>query len=217
VERQPAHGLRGIDVGQAAVMGGGRGQGLEPTGNEAPVGRLHRAYRDQVYARADRLYEAGQRHGLHAYSAIGVREQGEEYGGEVLLGGQHARAVGESARHEPGERRDLIADGHPLGRGAHEAGESLAGPVDQRVISGRLGAARPPCFDGFVESLDAAPGRQPDARGVDVDASGLKFLLRRFQTHQINLLIDAIAMVASARGESCQGTPEGSTGATSRP
>ena len=64
-------------------MGGGRGQALEPAGNQAAVGRLHRAHRHEVNAGADGIDEAGQRHGLHVHSAIGVGEQREEYGGVI--------------------------------------------------------------------------------------------------------------------------------------
>jgi len=69
----------------------------------------------------------------------------------------------------------------------------LAGPIDQLVIPRRIGAACPPRLDGLVEGLDGSPGRQPDARGVDVDTCGLEFLLRAFQTQQTDLLLDAMA------------------------
>jgi hypothetical protein len=60
-------------------------------------------------------------------------------------------------------------------------------------MSRRFGAARPPRLDGLVEGLDGSPGRQPDARGVDVDTGGLELLLRGFQTQQTDLLLDAMA------------------------
>jgi hypothetical protein len=66
----------------------------------------------------------------------------------------------------------------------------VRGPVDQLVISRRFRASRLPRLDGVVERRDGAPGWQPDARGLDVDASRLEFRLRSFQAQQIDLVID---------------------------
>ena len=63
----------------------------------------------------------------------------------------------------------------------------MAGAVDELVISRGLRAARPPRPDGLVEGIDGSPGRQPDARGVDIGALGLEFLLRGVQSQQGDL------------------------------
>src|SRR5262249_56455565 len=82
------------------------------------------------------------------------------------------------------ERRALVADRNAIGGDADERGEEAAPAVDELVVIRGLGAARPPHRDGLVEGLDDASRRQPDARGVDVHARGLEFLLRDVQTHE---------------------------------
>ena len=96
---------------------------IEAAGKEAAIRGLHRAYRDEIHAGPDRFDEAVERNGLHAHAAIGVGQEGEQDGGEVLLRGEDARAVGECRRDEAGECRDLIADGHSIGGDADQIRE----------------------------------------------------------------------------------------------
>src|SRR4030095_10795811 len=70
---------RGIDVREAALGRGGRGQRVEPVGDETTVRGLHRAHRYEAHPRADALDEAIERDCLHADSAIGVRQEREEH------------------------------------------------------------------------------------------------------------------------------------------
>jgi hypothetical protein len=113
-----------------------------------------------------------------------VRQEREEHRGELLLGGQDARAVGQRRRDEPGERRDLIADGDAIGRDVDQARKSPARAVDERIVVRGLGATGPPRFEGAVEGLDDSARRQPDARGVDVDARRLEFFPGGFDGQQ---------------------------------
>jgi len=157
--------------------------------DETAVGRLRRAHGHEVHPGVDGLDEMLQRHRLHVHSALGVREKWKQHGCEVLLGDQHAGAVRERGRDQTRERRHLVADDHAFRRAAHEAGELSAGAVDHRVVSRRLGTARPPGLDGRVEGLDRASGRQPDAGGVDVDPGGGEFLLGDVQAQHIDALL----------------------------
>jgi hypothetical protein len=84
--------------------------------------------------------------------------------------------------------------------------ELLAGSIDQLVIPRRFGAACPPRLDGLVEGFDSSAGRQPDARGIDVDPGGLEFLLRSLQRQQSDVLLllaqqrlDLVAVPAEAQ------------------
>ena len=100
VEGQPANRLRRIDVGKTAVRGGGRGEALESAGDDPPIRGLHRARRDEMHARTDGFDQAIQRDGLDADTTIGVRQEGKQDRGEILLGGQHA-ARRQAARPRP--------------------------------------------------------------------------------------------------------------------
>jgi len=133
----------------------------------------------------DRFDESIERDGLDADTTIGVRQEGKQDGGEILLGGQHVRAVRQRGRDQPAERRDLIADSDTIGGDADQGRELPACAVDDRVVVRGLGTSLPPDVEGFVDRLGDASRRQSDARGVDVHARGLEFFLRCLDGQQM--------------------------------
>src|SRR4029453_14039673 len=70
---------RGIDVREAALGRGGRGQRVEPVGDGTTARGLTAPPPSGAPPRGGARAEAIERDGLHADSAIGVRQEREEH------------------------------------------------------------------------------------------------------------------------------------------
>ena len=102
VERQPPARLRRVHERPGPVRGGRRRDRIEV--GQLARGGLHGADGDEMRAAVDRVGHVGERHDRDLDTAVGLGEEREQHGGEVALGGDDPRAVGDRRGDEPGQR-----------------------------------------------------------------------------------------------------------------
>ncbi len=139
---------------------------------------LHGAEGDEVDRLVDRPGQLRGRHRVHRDATARLDEEREQRRGELDLGGEDPRAVRERGRHEPDEPGDGRAD---RDRGRFDVNQAREGRP-RRV--GRLAPVLParspraPVVERRLERVPGGPGRQTEARGVEVGARGLPESLR---------------------------------------
>ena len=136
----------------------------------APVGRLHRADRDEPGRWADRLDHELERDGAHREPS-GIGEEREQHRGEIAFGTEHLVARLERGGDEAGACRELARDRDARRRGAAERREMRTRGGDGDVVVGGLGVADPPGLVGGGQSGERAGGWKADARRVAVGAT----------------------------------------------
>jgi hypothetical protein len=99
--------------------------------------------------------------------AAALGEEGEQHRGEVVLDRHDLGAVGQRRGHEAREHRELAALRHRIHRDADEAGERPARTVHHIVVVLRLGLPRGPDRQRTVQGVQAGPGWEPGAGGVE--------------------------------------------------
>ena len=182
VERQPADCLSGVDDRHRAVLGGRSCDRVEI--RDLSRRHLHGTERDNVDVRPDlsSQFACGNETGCH--SAMFLHEEREELGGELDLGREDARAVGDRGGNEPDERRHVRPDGDALDRHADEPREGrtcvLAG--DSPVLPARPPAV--PVVEGALERVPRWSRRQAVRRGVEIRGRWAPHLLRLGDLHR---------------------------------
>ncbi|SEQ59233.1 hypothetical protein SAMN04487983_1006149 [Streptomyces sp. yr375] len=163
VRRQPAGGLREVDVRTRPVGAGRLAQGGQ-VGDPA-VGGLHGADRDQRRPRADGLGDPLQRYLAHLEVAADVERV--QHGGEVALGGEDFGSRRERGGDHAGVRGDRRAQRHPAHRDTGQP--CVRGPARLDVLMQR--SQRPalgPQQRRLVQGGDGAGREQAVARGVEI-------------------------------------------------
>ncbi len=170
IEGKPAGGLRRVDDGQHAVLLRGRRDGAQV--GDLARRHLHRAERDDVHVRADRVGELVRCDEPNRHAAVLLHQEREEERGELDVGRQYPRSVRNGRGDLTHERRDVRPDRDRLDGNIHETRE---GRTRRFRRFAPVLPARPPPAPVVERNLQRIPRRrrrQAVRRGVQVDAGG---------------------------------------------
>ena len=133
---------------------------------------LHRAERDDVDVRADRVGELVRCDESHRHAAVLLHQEREEERGELDVGRQDPRSVRNGRGDLTHERRDVRPDRHRLDRNADETREGRTRRFRRfaPVLPARAPTA--PVVERTLQRIPRRPRRQAVRRGVQVDTRG---------------------------------------------